>query len=224
MMSSHSQYPEIATWSDGASVVVDSSATAEPRFLHDAIRALRRHKILFTTTFIAVVIIGLAVAIVLPASYEASSTVLIDPSHREAVDMKAVLADIPVDQEANASEIEILNSRELLELVSQKLNLQTDPEFNPALYSGWLHSVLAGPLDTINALIGTVVARPPLPPRREISDIVDSLRRHLTIAPVGRSRAIRITFTSRQPTTASSVVNTLADVYTAEHFRLRDQA
>ena len=131
MMSSHSQYPEIATWSDGASVVVDSSATAETRFLHDAIRALRRHKILFTTTFIAVVIIGLAVAIVLPASYEASSTVLIDPSHREAVDMKAVLADIPVDPEAIASEIEILNSRELLELVSQKLNLQTDPEFNP---------------------------------------------------------------------------------------------
>jgi succinoglycan biosynthesis transport protein ExoP len=224
MMSSHSQYPEIATWPDGASVVVDGSATAETRFLHDAIRALRRHKILFTTTFIAVVIIGLAVAIVLPASYEASSTVLIDPSHREAVDMKDVLADVPVDPEAIASEIEILNSRELLELVSQKLNLQADPEFNPRLHSGWLHNALAGPLETINALIGTVIVRPPVPPRREISDVLDSLRRHLTIAPVGRSRAIRITFTSRQPETASSVVNTLADVYTGEHFRLRDQA
>src|ERR1700750_2626077 len=154
MMSSHSQYPEIATWADGASVVVDSSASAETRFLHDAIRALRRHKILFTTTFIAVVAIGLAVAIILPASYEASSTILIDTPHRGAVDLTDIVADVPVDSEAVATEIEILNSRELLELVSQKLNLQADPEFNPRLHSGWLRSALAGPLETINALIG----------------------------------------------------------------------
>jgi uncharacterized protein involved in exopolysaccharide biosynthesis len=94
MMSSHSQYPDIAAWPDGSSVVVDGQAMAETRVLHDAIRALRRHKILFATTFIAVVVIILAIAIILPASHEASSTVLIDPSHRQAVDMKDVLADV----------------------------------------------------------------------------------------------------------------------------------
>jgi capsular exopolysaccharide synthesis family protein len=196
----------------------------ETGFARDALRLLRRRKFMFALAFILPSLLGVMIALVLPPVYTASSTVLIETTGKDVVTLKEVLADVPADAEAIAGEIEILSSRELLERTATTLSLVDDPEFNPTLHTSPVHALSA----TIKArlhgwLQGFVGPRPAAEPR-PLNDVTDALRRHLLIAPVGRSRAIRITSMSHDPRTAAAIVNTLAGLYTEEHLRLRNAA
>jgi capsular exopolysaccharide synthesis family protein len=201
-----------------------STVAPETGFARDALRLLRRHKFVFALVFILPSLLGVMIALVLPPVYTGSSTVLIETTGKDVVTLKEVLADVPADAEAIAGEIEILSSRELLERTATTLSLVDDPEFNPALHTSPVHALSA----TIKArlhgwLQGFRGTRPAAEPR-PLNDVTDALRRHLLIAPVGRSRAIRITSMSHDPRTAAAIVNTLAGLYTEEHLRLRNAA
>ena len=207
----------------------DFSWRAEPALLatetsipRDIYRVVARHKLLFVVSLLLVTAGGVLVAKSLPGQYTASSTVLIETSQPEAVTLNEMLTDTRADAEAIATELEILYSREFIEQVASQLKLVDNPEFNPALH----HSVLdALPTAILGYRIPApwAVAQPAAPGHRPMNDVVASIKSHLVVGPLGRARAIRIAFTSRDPRTAAAVVNTMAELYMAEHGRIRDE-
>jgi polysaccharide biosynthesis transport protein len=196
----------------------------ETAFARDAVRMLRRHKLLFAVVFMLPTLLGLVLALALPPVYRASSTVMIETRGKDVVTLKEVLADVPADAEAISSEIEVLSSRELLELTATKLSLLDDSEFNVGLHPSPLRTLLATVKGQIYPWLKGLVGAPSVLQAQPMNQVVDSLRRHLVIVPIGQSRVIQIAATSHDPRTAAAIVNTLALVYTEEHLRLRDEA
>lgn len=209
----------------------------ETNFALEGLRLLRRHKLLLVIGFLVPAAIGSYLALSQPSLYSASSSVLIETSGKDVVTLKEVLADVPADAEAISSEIEVLSSREMLERTAAQLSLVDDREFNPALHQsrsrqllGMIEEVTPAWATAFIARAGTMSSIVPsflptaLPTARPMNAVVDSLRRHLLIISVGRSRVIQITCTSLNPATAAAIVNTLAQLYTEEHLRLRNDA
>ena len=90
---------------------------------------LRRRRGLFVLTSLAVLIIGGAGALLLPARYDATAEVMIDPRREKVVDLPQVMQDLPTDAAAADSEVEVLKARPLAERVAAQLGLAHDAEF-----------------------------------------------------------------------------------------------
>lgn len=193
--------------------------TSIPRDLY---RVVARHKFLFVVSLLLVTTGGVLVAKNLPGQYTSSSTVLIETSQPEAVTLNEMLTDTRADAEAIATELEILYSREFIEQVATRLKLVDNPEFNPALRHG-LFDAMPTSVFGYKIPASWSLARPAAPGSRPMNDVVASIKNHLVVGPLGRARAIRIAFTSGDPRTAASVVNTMAEFYMAEHGRIRDE-
>jgi uncharacterized protein involved in exopolysaccharide biosynthesis len=57
----------------------------ETAFARDAVRMLRRHKLLFAVVFMLPTLLGLVLALALPPVYRASSTVMIETRGKDVV-------------------------------------------------------------------------------------------------------------------------------------------
>ena len=147
-----------------------------------------------------------------------------EASGKDVVTLKEVLADVPSSAEALASELEMLSSREMLEQTVTQTSLLTSQEFNPALQSDGRGALPGRIKDWFRVWLGGATGHEEEPPPNPINDVVDTLAKHLVIAPVGRSRAIRITCSSHDPKLATAIVNTLANIYVQAHVRMREDA
>lgn len=196
-----------------------ATETSIPRDLY---RVLARHKFLFVASLLLVTAGGVLVAKSLPGKYTSSSTVLIETSQPEAVTLNEMLTDTRADAEAIATELEILYSREFIEQVANRLKLVDNPEFNPALRHGLLDAMPTAMFGYKLPVFWTI-AHPVASGHRPMNDVVASIKSHLVVGPLGRARAIRIAFTSGDPRTAAAIVNTMAELYMAEHGRIRDE-
>lgn len=196
-----------------------ATETSIPR---DIYRVVARHKYVFAATLLLVTAGSVVVAKYLPGQYTSSSTVVIETSQPEAVTLNEMLTDTRADAEAIATELEILYSREFIEQVANRLKLVDNPEFNPALRHGLLDAMPTA-LFGYRLPASWAAAHPVAPGHRAMNDVVASIKNHLVVGPLGRARAIRIAFTSGDPRTAAAIVNTMADLYMAEHGRIRDE-
>ncbi len=194
----------------------------ETAVLRDAWRIVRRHRLLFAVLLLLPLGASIAVAVLTRSTFTASSSVVVDLAGQNVITVRNVLSDVPADTEAMVGEIELLASRELLEQVATRLSLLDDPEFNPALSPAPWRRLLNDGRTAVTMWLGG--EPPPEAAARPMNDVVDTLRAGLVIAPVGRSRVIRITATARDGAVAAQIANTLAAVYTEEHLRLRTQA
>jgi succinoglycan biosynthesis transport protein ExoP len=180
---------------------------------------------------VAAVAMALATAVIfaLPKTYTATSAVIFQGDRPEVVRLGDAQRETPFGPDTLASEVELLTSEELLESVVKQLNLVSDPEFNPAArrdasfmlpsnVSEFIAPVLNPVVREAEALLallrpkddGQPVADPA---RKQLSTTVMALKSRLGVYPVGVSRVIRITFSSRHADTASLVANTVANVY-----------
>src|SRR5581483_4242677 len=112
--------------------------------------------------------------------------------------------------------------RTLAELVVSQLQLENDPEFNPALRPP---SLLQSTLDQAQTMVdgwlasvGIVGSTEPAPAPgtaqpRALDQAVDLFLRHLTIVSPDASRVIDIRFQSTNPERAAQVANMVADQY-----------
>lgn len=108
-----------------------------------------------------------------------------------------------LDQEAIASQVQVLLSRDLAQSIVKELNLDNDPEFNRK--SGF--DVLSGRLLGMLGLDRS----PTEQDARERA--VDAFLDRLSVYQLQSSRVIAIEFQSRNPKTAAKAANTLAEFY-----------
>ena len=176
---------------------------------------------------------GLAAAVLIQITprYTATAVLMIEVRENNVLDLEAVVAGLPNDAATIESEIEVLRSRGLAKKVAERLQLDFNPEFNPALrppswYRPWVERVRS----FVGSIFGADGAAPALALssqkafEEEHIAVVDNVLANLKVNSIGRSRAIRIAFTAESPETAAEVANTLADLYIVEQLEGKFEA
>ena len=112
--------------------------TGSPMSAAGILSPIWRWKYFIVAVTLGLVVIATIGLISIPKEFTATGSVIVDPIGPEAVNLGRVLPDAPIERDTLASELEILNSRGLLESVVKQLNLTSNPELNPDLgTSSW---------------------------------------------------------------------------------------
>jgi len=90
---------------------------------------LWRRRLLVGLVTLAVIAVASLYIVVTPPSYSATSAILVDPRDVKSTNIDNVLPGIGADSAAIASQVSVIESRDLLSQVFDKLGLASDPEF-----------------------------------------------------------------------------------------------
>src|SRR5581483_5901231 len=92
----------------------------------------------------AVASLAIVLAFVLPARYMGETVVMLDPRKTQVSGIESVISNLPADNAAIRSEIDIIKSRSVIDRIINDLHLMTDPRYNPSLsVAGWFDLLLA---------------------------------------------------------------------------------
>ena len=164
----------------------------------------RKWKILGPTILAALVTFGV-VQLITP-KYLSESRILIEARDniflRPDAD-KDIIDRSTVDQEAVASQAQLILSRDLAGEVIAKLKLNENPEFDPVLKG-------VSPIKAVLGMIGLIKNPARMTPQERV---LESYYDRLTVYPVEKSRVIVIDFLSEDPELAARVANAIADAY-----------
>jgi len=190
---------------------------------------LKRRKFLIVGIATVAMLGATAVIFSLPQTYNATSAVIFQGDRSDTVQLGQAPREAAFGPDTLASEVELLTSEELLESVVKKLNLVADPEFNPASapapsfkipssVAGYISPVLDPIVQGFDELLAFVAPKETGQPtenatQRALSTTVSAVRKRLFVGPVGVSRVIHISFSSRRADMAALVANTVASVY-----------
>lgn len=156
---------------------------AEPLSLADMWDVLMRNQKMIALIACAFVFLGLVYCVITPKVYKAEAVVLIE-SQEKNVEIKSVLAEIPNEPTLVPSEMQVLVSRNLMEKVLDKLKLSTSEE----------------KLSPEDAKIFKDAK-------------IDEALRNLSVKQIDKSRAISVSYTSKDAKQAADIVNTLTQLY-----------
>lgn len=172
--------------------------------------------------------IGCVVALLMPSMYAGAALVMIDEQQNHVFNEQtnaSVLSDLPSDPSSVESQVQMLQSHELIGEVVDRLKLTDDPEFN-----GKESDFISMALGMVTTGIGTVVAdlgdwlglqnaegasdAPHLTAEQKQRErTIRNVLRKLDTQIVGRSTIIQVSFRSRSAFKAAQIANTIAGVY-----------
>lgn len=182
------------------SLLKDESAAFEDLNLLEYWLLLRKHaKQILGLTFVVTLLAALVVYQITPV-YRSSALLLIESSKSKAL----TLADLYNAQggsgrEAFNSQVQILQSRPIAEMVIKKLDLVNDPAFNPPAKAGWL----SGEPDPATKATEDEV----------FEHLLLKFSASLTIEALPYSQIVKISFESTDPQLAATIANAVADAY-----------
>ncbi|MGH9431327.1 MAG: GumC family protein [Terriglobia bacterium] len=175
----------------------------EPRSLSPTLRDVTgtafRHRRLMVLTFLGIFVGALVFALVLPKHYEAHMKILVqrdrvNPPVTPVANIYAPVISGAVSEEDINSEVQLIESQDLLEKVVEECGLEKPPSFMARL----LTSNSGDP--------GYRVAR-----------AVERLRDDLKVAPMPKTNLIEIRYRSTNPQLATRVLQALASGYLTKH-------
>jgi polysaccharide biosynthesis transport protein len=197
---------------------------------------LKRRKKLIFTVAAPILVSAVLVILAIPNTYTATSAVIFSGNRTAALTPLEGMQRTPFAPDTLASEVELIESGELLGKVVKTLNLVADPEFNTSLsawqttpphgLSGYVNFLVANvkqrsqdALEAAEEALGLAKVQPTLESpkdaaQRALTSTVEAIRSRLFVAPVGVSRVIHITFSSHRPEMAAAVANAVAKTYT----------
>jgi len=200
--------------------------------LRQVLLTLWRRKTLIIGCAVLITTLATLVAFQLTPKYTASAKVMLDTRKNQVADIGSVLSGLSADAATVLSEIEILNSRSLMERLVNQLGLIDDPEFNGKLrpegfVAGTLHPRNWIPEAWYGAIAGADPAQELTEDEkaaRTKSKVVDGVAKRFSIKPVRRSYVLSLSFTSENPRMAALVTNTLADLYIVDQLEAKFEA
>lgn len=181
-------------------------AEESPSFsLMDYWDAIRRYKFVI----FAFVLVGAMGALILSflqtPMYRAHTSLEVEDLNENFQNLKDSdpTAQIPSAESYFQTQVKILQSREMIELVIDKLNLMQRTAPHKHFWSAWIH--------------GNSTSNPAL--QRE--QLVQSMQNNLTVQAWGESRTAEIFYDSPDPRLASDVANTLVQTFIDESREIR---
>ena len=192
---------------------MNKPASASREFL----TVLFARKLLLISIFTAVIITGMAVTLMIEPTYESSMKILvtrdrIDPQVSVGESRTDVRTEIS-DEDFN-SEMEILQSRRVIEAVVKELHLADGANKPPA---GWLAGLRA---DAANFYRSLHKQPEPPPMERALNRIMASLE----VVAVKKSRIIKVSYRDSDPERAAQLLNTLYRKYADHHLELHQNS
>jgi capsular exopolysaccharide synthesis family protein len=197
---------------------------------------LRRRLNLIVGVAAAVCAVGAAYTLMQTPSYSATALLMVNPNPEQIVPEKTALNNNRPDAGLIDSEIEVLKSPSLAARLAGELDLDRDPEWNPALRPG--HEFAASPAAktasatpansplaglsspagdaaqivpaTTNLMTAPAAATPP---RLAPDDVVANVAEAIDVRRRGISNVIEIEADSRNPAKAAQMANGLAELY-----------
>lgn len=183
---------------------------AEELNLLDYWLLLRKHsKQILGLTFVITLLAALIVFQMTPV-YRSTALLLIENTKSKALTLSD-LYDIQgsAGQESFNSQVQILNSRPIAEMVIKKLELSKNPDFNPSEQPGWFTSEPEGTPAEIETQL--------------FEDLLRKFSKDLTIEPVLKSQIVKISFDSTDKVLAAQVANAVAEAYIENDLEARSQ-
>lgn len=110
-----------------------------------------------------------------------------------------------IDEQAVASQVQVVMSRDLARAAIRRLNLVGNPEFDPAVRG-------VGLMQRFGAFLGLATNPLDRPPEDRV---LDSYYDHLVVYTVGKSRIVSVEFRSKDSELAARAANTIAELYLA---------
>jgi uncharacterized protein involved in exopolysaccharide biosynthesis len=167
--------------------------------LRDLVSPLFRHRRLATACFAGALLLSIAAAVLLSRKYESRMEILVNRERLDPVVTTESTTQLPqmapqVTEEEINSEVELLQSRDVLEKVVLVCGLQKDGS------SLWLTKLLPGH--------GQDSA---------LSRAVETLSKQLKVKIVPKTNLINVTYRSKDPQVAFGVLNNLANLYLEKH-------
>jgi len=206
--------------------VSEQADLATPRPAHSVdlavlLRILRVRREIILGTAAAVIVLAVVVLFQLTPYYSASSVVMLDQRKNSIEDVSSVLSGLPTDPTGVQNQVQILTSRDIAGRVIDKLDLKNNRFFQPA--KSWTDYLAAlNPASWFpsrdkvrNDVLGLNNAR---------NRLIDKFESHLTVAPLGLSTAIRVTFELPDPYDAAMVDNAIADAYVEDQLNAKFEA
>ncbi len=167
--------------------------------LRDLVSPLFRHRRLATVCFAGALLCSIAAAWLLSSKYESRMAILVNRERLDPVVTTESTTQVPqlapqVTEEEINSEVELLQSRDVLENVVLASGLQKE------LRDSWLAKL-----------------RPRHDERQDVSSAVETLGKQLKVKIVAKTNLINVSYRSRDPQLAFGVLNTLANLYLEKH-------
>ena len=207
------------------------SSTLDSIDLRNMWRAVWRWRSVVVWTVLAFTALAIFIIYRLTPQYTASTQVLVGIQQVKIASIQELVSDLKGgDNEAVATEIGIIRSRNLAERTVAKLNLDNDPEFNPALRpAGFVPRLLSAqhiiPQAWLARIMGSAEeSADQRGDNGDITKVIDAFEDKLKVTNDGHSRIITIDFQSVNPVTAAQVANTLADAYIVERLDAKFEA
>jgi succinoglycan biosynthesis transport protein ExoP len=167
----------------------------------------RRRRGLFLIVVAAGLLLTTSATFLLPVRYVATADIVIEPRREQALDLRQSPPTAPADSAAIDTEVELLKSRALAEQVVSRLDLDRDPEFDPALRPTLLR-IMAGVQGA----------------KTRAEAVVDRVERQLKVARVGFTYVIAVSFASRSPNKAATVANAFVALYRQQQLDAKSEA
>jgi succinoglycan biosynthesis transport protein ExoP len=182
----------------------------------DFLRLLQQRLGLILRVALAVIVLAIVVALLLPRQYTSSAVVMLDQRKNNVTDFTAVLSQLPTDPATLQNQIQILTSREIATAVITKLELYNDPEFNPVLAPSGPTSMLRLSFWFPPATDGDVA---PIHDR-----ILTNFLKHISAEANGLSTAITVYASANDPKKAQSIADALTRAYVQDQVSVRQNA
>jgi polysaccharide biosynthesis transport protein len=197
-------------------MLMDEGSNREELNLLNYWLLLRKHgKPILGLAFVVTLLVALVVFQITPV-YRSTALLLIDNSKSKTLSL-ADLYDIQgsAGQEVFNSQIQILKSRPITELVVKKLALNTHPAFNLPKQSGWLELVF-GKTPIPQGTPAEVEAQ-------QFERTLGMFSSKLTVEPIAKSQIVKISFDSTDKELAAQVANAVAEAYIENDLEARSK-
>ena len=200
--------------------------------LLDFLGVLRRRKGLLIACFFLITGFATAMVSMVTPQYEAISSVMIDVRERPLGNVDAIVTGLPAGSETIQSEIAVIESRDFLEGVAQKLKLYNLPEFNENLrevtdWEGFL-AAIKRPVELLKeSIIGPTAEIPTTPEEmfeRERNLVISALSESIEIEPRAQTWVIDIKARSESSDLSARLANTIAELYQLNQLEVKYDA
>ncbi|MCW5569024.1 MAG: hypothetical protein KIS84_12445, partial [Dokdonella sp.] len=201
-------------------MALDPVLYAAPERQQDFIETLRRlwrHRYLIGGCGLVLGGSVAAMALSLPSYYVAESRVQVGVLSPRYFNMEAIVTEASPDQERVQNEGFVIQSRDVVREVIDRLKLTDNPEFNAELRppSRWSRLLAEfGLRRWLTVLDRKGTEKPAIDPAvlRE-ARMVDAILDRVDVSTLGRSHVLSVKAESQNPETAAAIANALADVY-----------
>jgi exopolysaccharide transport family protein len=186
------------------------------------LRILRVRREIILGTAATVIALTLIILYQLTPLYSASAIVMLNEQKNNVEDVTSVLSGLPTDQSGIQDQVQILTSRDLAAHVIDKLNLKDDPYFSGASKSWTQYLGLLNPVTWFRPRSNTRLDAEDNDAKRNA--LIDQFEKHLTVAPIGLSTAIKATYELPDARDAARIDNAIADAYVEDQLNAKFEA